>query len=191
MSDLNPKVFDDDVEQIAIRQGFGEGFLLAGRQDPNVVGLCADLTESTKMILFKKEFPERLIEVGVAEQNLASVASGMAMGKIPFISSYAMFSPGRNWEQIRTTICYNNANVKIAGSHAGVSVGPDGGSHQALEDIAITRVLPRMIVISLCDAIEARKAPLAAAKAIGPTYIRLARQKTAVITTEEAPFEIG
>ena len=191
MSDLNPKVFDDDVEQIAIRQGFGEGFLLAGRQDPNVVGLCADLTESTKMILFKKEFPERLIEVGVAEQNLASVASGMAMGKIPFISSYAMFSPGRNWEQIRTTICYNHANVKIAGSHAGVSVGPDGGSHQALEDIAITRVLPRMIVISLCDAIEARKAPLAAAKAIGPTYIRLARQKTAVITTEEAPFQIG
>ena len=191
MSDLNPKVFDDDVEQIAIRQGFGEGFLLAGRQDPNVVGLCAELTESTKMILFKKEFPERLIEVGVAEQNLASVASGMAMGKIPFISSYAMFSPGRNWEQIRTTICYNNANVKIAGSHAGVSVGPDGGSHQALEDIAITRVLPRMIVISPCDAIEARKAPLAAAKAIGPTYIRLARQKTAVITTEEAPFQIG
>ena len=191
MSDLNPKVFDDDVEQIAIRQGFGEGFLLAGRQDPNVVGLCAELTESTKMILFKKEFPERLIEVGVAEQNLASVASGMAMGKIPFISSYAMFSPGRNWEQIRTTICYNNANVKIAGSHAGVSVGPDGGSHQALEDIAITRVLPRMIVISPCDAIEARKATLAAAKVIWPTYIRLARQKTAVITTEEAPFQIG
>ena len=192
MSDLNPKVFDDDVEQIAIRQGFGEGFLLAGRQDVNVVGLCADLTESTKMILFKQEFPGRFIEVGVAEQNLASVASGMAaMGKIPFISSYAMFSPGRNWEQIRTTVCYNNANVKIAGSHAGVSVGPDGGSHQALEDIAITRVLPRMIVISPCDAIEARKATLAAAKVIGPTYIRLAREKTAVITTEEAPFEIG
>ena len=191
MSDLNPKVFDDDVEQIAIRQGFGEGFLLAGRQDPNVVGLCADLTESTKMILFKKEFPERLIEVGVAEQNLASVASGMAMGKIPFISSYAMFSPGRNWEQIRTTICYNNANVKIAGSHAGVSVGPDGGSHQALEDIAITRVLPRMIVISPCDAIEAKKATMAAAKVMGPTYIRLAREKTVVITTEEAPFQIG
>lgn len=192
MSDLNPKVFDDEVEQIAIRQGFGEGFLLAGRQDPNVVGLCADVTESTKMILFKKEFPERFIEVGVAEQNLASVASGMAaMGKIPFISSYAMFSPGRNWEQIRTTICYNNANVKIAGSHAGVSVGPDGGSHQALEDIAITRVLPRMIVISPCDAIEARKATIATAKVIGPAYIRLAREKTPVITTEEAPFEIG
>lgn len=192
MSSLNPKVFDSDVEQVAIRKGFGEGFLLAGRQDPNVVGLCADLTESTQMILFKKEFPERYVEVGVAEQNLASVASGMAaMGKVPFISSYAMFSPGRNWEQIRTTICYNNANVKIAGSHAGVSVGPDGGSHQALEDIALTRVLPRMIVISPCDAIEARKATVAAAKVIGPTYIRLAREKTPLITTEEAPFEIG
>jgi transketolase len=157
-----------------------------------VVGLCADLTDSTKMILFKKEFPERFIEVGVAEQNLASVASGMAaMGKIPFISSYAMFSPGRNWEQIRTTVCYNNANVKVAGSHAGVSVGPDGGSHQALEDIAITRVLPRMIVISPCDAIEAKKATIAAANVIGPAYIRLAREKTPVITTEETPFEIG
>ncbi len=192
MSDLNPKVFENTVEQIAIREGFGKGFLLAGRQNFNVVGLCADLTESTKMILFKKEFPKRFIEVGVAEQNLASVASGMAaMGKIPFISSYAMFSPGRNWEQIRTTICYNNANVKIAGSHAGVSVGPDGGSHQALEDIAITRALPRMIVISPCDAIEARKATVAAAKVVGPTYLRLAREKTPVITTEEAPFQIG
>jgi transketolase len=192
MSSLNPKVFDKDVEQVAIRTGFGEGFLFAGKEDPNVVGLCADLTESTKMNLFKEAFPERFVEVGVAEQNLASVASGMAaMGKIPFISSYAMFSPGRNWEQIRTTICYNNVNVKIAGSHAGVSVGPDGGTHQALEDIAITRVIPRMIVISPCDAIEAKKATLAAAKIVGPTYIRLARNKTPVITAEETPFEIG
>ncbi|HEY2799858.1 MAG TPA: transketolase C-terminal domain-containing protein [Chthoniobacterales bacterium] len=192
MSSLNPKVFDEDVEQIAIRTGFGEGFLLAGKENPNVVGLCADLTDSTKMSLFKELFPERFIEVGVAEQNLASVASGMAaMGKIPFISSYAMFSPGRNWEQIRTTICYNNVNVKIAGSHAGVSVGPDGGTHQALEDIAVTRVLPRMTVISPCDAIEAKKATVAAAKLVGPTYIRLAREKTPVITTEETPFEIG
>ena len=192
MSSLNPKVFDNDVEQVAIRTGFGEGFLLAGKDNPNVVGLCADLTESTKMNLFKEAFPERFFEVGVAEQNLASVASGMAaMGKVPFISSYAMFSPGRNWEQIRTTICYNNTNVKIAGSHAGVSVGPDGGTHQALEDLAITRVLPRMIVISPCDAIEARKATIAAARAVGPTYIRLAREKTPVITTEATPFEIG
>jgi transketolase len=192
MNSLNPKVFRDDVEQEAIRKGFGEGFLLAGKQNDQVVGLCADLTGSTRMSLFKDEFPDRFIEVGVAEQNLASVASGMAaMGKIPFISSYAMFSPGRNWEQIRTTICYNNVNVKIAGSHAGVSVGPDGGSHQALEDIAITRVLPRMTVISPCDANEAKKATVAAAKIVGPTYIRLAREKSPVVTTEKTPFKIG
>ena len=192
-SKLNPKLFQKDVEQVAIRKGFGEGLLLAGEKNPQVVGLCADLTESTQMHFFKKKFPERFVEIGVAEQNLASVASGMAaMGKIPFISSYAMFSPGRNWEQIRTTICYNcGMNVKIAGSHAGVSVGPDGGSHQALEDIALMRVLPLMTVISPCDAIEARKATMAAAEMNGPVYIRLARDKTPVITVEETPFEIG
>src|ERR1044071_3417793 len=142
---LNLKLFDKDIEQVAIRKGFGEGLLLAGEKDARIVGLCADLTESTQMHLFKKKYPERFVEIGVAEQNLASVASGMAaMGKIPFISSYAVFSPGRNWEQIRTTICYNNVPVKIAGSHAGVSVGPDGGTHQALEDLALMRVLPRM-----------------------------------------------
>lgn len=190
---LNSKLFDEDVEQVAIRKGFGEGLLLAGEKDERVVGLCADLTESTQMHLFKKKYPERFVEIGVAEQNLASVASGMAaMGKIPFISSYAVFSPGRNWEQIRTTICYNSgANVKIAGSHAGVSVGPDGGSHQALEDIALMRVLPRMTVISPCDAVEARKATIAAANMSGPVYLRLAREKTPVITVEETPFEIG
>ncbi len=144
------------------------------------------------MNLFAEKFPKRFVEIGVAEQNLVTVASGMAaMGKIPFVSSYAVFSPGRNWEQIRTTICYNNRPVKIAGSHAGVSVGPDGGSHQALEDMAITRVLPRMVVISPCDAIEAKKATMAAAKTDSPTYIRLAREKTPIITTEDTPFEIG
>jgi len=189
---LNPKIFDNDVEQVPIRKGFGEGLLAAGTADERVVGLCADLTESTQMHLFRNKFPHRFIEMGVAEQNLAGVASGMAaMGKIPFISSYAMFSPGRNWEQIRTTIAYNNVPVKIAGSHAGVSVGPDGGTHQAIEDIALTRVIPRMVVISPCDAIEARKATLAAAKTTDPTYIRLAREKTPIITTEETPFEIG
>jgi transketolase len=158
----------------------------------NVVGLCADLTDSTQMAAFKARFPTRFLEMGVAEQNMATVASGMAaMGKIPFISSYAMFSPGRNWEQIRTTIAYNNQPVKIAGSHTGVSVGPDGGSHQALEDIAITRVIPRMIVLSPCDAIEARKATIAAALTKTPVYIRLAREKTPIITTEFTPFEIG
>lgn len=189
---LNPKLFAPDVEQVPIRRGFGEGLVTAGEADERIVGLCADLTESTQMHLFRNRFPNRFIQIGVAEQNLASVASGMAaMGKIPFISSYAMFSPGRNWEQIRTTIAYNNVPVKIAGSHAGVSVGPDGGTHQALEDISLTRVIPRMIVISPCDAIEARKATIAAAKTDTPVYIRLSREKTPIITTEDTPFEIG
>lgn len=189
---LNPHVLDDDVEQVPIRSGFGDGLLIAADNNESIVGLCADLTESTKMHLFANKYPNRFIEVGVAEQNLASVASGMAaMGKIPFITSYAMFSPGRNWEQIRTTICYNDVPVKIAGSHAGVSVGPDGGTHQAIEDLAITRVLPNMVVLSPCDAIEAKKATIAAAKIKEPTYIRLAREKSPVITTEETPFKIG
>jgi transketolase len=189
---LDPKLFDTDVEQLPIRKGFGEGLLKAGEEDERVVGLCADLTESTQMHLFRDKFPNRFVQVGIGEQNLAAVGSGMAaMGKIPFITSYAMFSPGRNWEQIRTTICYNDQNVKIAGSHAGVSVGPDGGTHQAIEDIAITRVIPRMTVIVPCDSIEAKKATLAAAKMKGPVYIRLAREKTPVVTTEDTPFEIG
>ncbi len=191
-SKLNPKIFDKKVEQVPIRNGFGEGLLEAGEKDKNVVGLCADLKESTKMNLFADEFPDRFVEIGVAEQNLASVASGMAaMGKIPFISSYAMFSPGRNWEQIRTTICYNDRPVIIVGSHAGVSVGPDGGTHQAIEDMAITRVIPNMVVFSPCDHIEAKKVTLASAKLGKPAYIRLAREKTPVITTADTPFEVG
>ncbi|OHA83292.1 MAG: transketolase [Candidatus Yonathbacteria bacterium RIFCSPLOWO2_01_FULL_47_33b] len=189
---LNPKLFDADVEQAPIRQGFGEGLLEAGRADERVVAMCCDLTESTKMDAFAKEFPQRFFEMGIMEQSAASVASGMAaMGKIPFVSSYAMFSPGRNWEQIRTTICYNDRPVKIVGSHAGVSVGPDGGTHQAVEDIALTRVIPRMVVITPCDSIEAKKATLAMAKTSSPTYIRLAREKTPIITTVDTPFEIG
>lgn len=191
---LNPKIFENDCEQVPIRKGFGEGLLKVGESDSSAVALCADLTDSTQMNLFKTKYPNRFIEMGVAEQNLASVASGMAsIGKLPFISSYAMFSPGRNWEQIRTTICYNNRKVIIAGSHAGVSVGPDGGTHQAIEDIALTRVIPNMIVVSPCDAIEARKATIALAqsKVKSPSYIRLAREKTPIITTEETPFEIG
>lgn len=189
---LNPKLFDTDIEQAPIRAGFGEGLVIAGRADERVVAMCCDLTESTKMDAFAKEFPNRFFEMGIMEQSSASVASGMAaMGKIPFISSYAMFSPGRNWEQIRTTICYNDRPVKIAGSHAGVSVGPDGGTHQAVEDIAITRVIPNMAVITPCDSIEAKKATIACAKTNTPTYIRLAREKTPIITTEDTPFEIG
>lgn len=189
---LNTKVFDADVELSLIRKGFGEGLLQAGKMNENVVGLCADLTESTKMDLFAKEFPNRFVEIGVAEQNLATVASGMAaMGKIPFISSYAMFSPGRNWEQVRTTIAYNDRKVIIVGSHAGVSVGPDGGTHQAIEDIALMRVIPNMCVITPCDAIEAFKATIATLDWSTPIYIRLAREKTPIITTAETPFEIG
>jgi transketolase len=189
---LNEKMFDKDVEQVPTRKGFGEGLLAAGEADKNVVALCADLTGSTMMNMFSEKFPERFIQIGVAEQNLVTVASGMAaMGKIPFTSSYAMFSPGRSWEQIRTTICYNDRKVVIVGSHAGVSVGPDGGTHQAIEDIAITRVIPNMVVLYPCDAIEAKKATIACAKTKEPTYIRLAREKTPLITTADTPFEIG
>lgn len=185
-------MFDEAVERVPLRNGFGEGLVEAARADKNVVGLCADLTESTRMEAFKKEFPERFVEMGVAEQNLAVIASGMAaMEKVPFITSYAMFSPGRNWEQIRTTICYNDRPVKIVGSHAGVSVGPDGGTHQAIEDMAIMRVIPRMVVIAPCDTHEARKATVALAKNGSPTYLRLAREKTPIMTTADTPFEIG
>ncbi len=189
---LNIKLFDADVEKISTRVGFGEGLVLAADADKNVVGLCADLNESTQMNLFARKYPERFVQVGVAEQNLVTVASGMAaMGKIPFVSSYAIFSPGRNWEQIRTTIALNDRAVKIVSSHAGVSVGADGGSHQALEDIALMRVLPNMVVLSPCDAIEAKKATIEAAKNGKPTYIRLAREKTPIITTKETPLEMG
>lgn len=188
---LRPDVFDAK-EQAPTRSGFGDGLVEAADFDPRVVALCADLTESTRMEAFKKKYPERFIEVGVAEQNLAALASGMAAyGKIPFITSYATFSPGRNNEQIRTTISINNMPVKIIGSHAGVSVGPDGATHQALEDIALMRVQPRMTVISPCDAEEARKATMAAARHDGPVYIRLAREKSPLMTTTETPFEIG
>jgi transketolase len=189
---LSTKISDKDVEQLPTRNGYGEGLVEAGRHDERVVALCADLTESTRTDAFKKEFPERFIEIGVAEQLLVTVASGMAnYGKIPFVASYAAFSPGRNWEQIRTTIALNNVPVKIAGHHAGISVGPDGATHQMLEDIAIMRAMPNMIVVYPCDAIEAKKTVIAAAKNGKPTYLRFAREKTPVVTTDESPFEIG
>ena len=177
--------------QLPTRMGFGDGLVIAGKNDPNVVALCADLTESTRMSLFKKEFPDRFIQMGIYEQALVSVSAGLALaGKIPFLSSYAMFSPGRSWEQVRTA-CLSQTNIKIIGSHAGVSVGPDGATHQALEDMAITRCIPELIVINPCDAIEARKATIAAAKTVGAVYIRLAREKTPVMTADDTPFEIG
>ncbi len=189
---LTPKLFDADVEQKPTRDGYGDGLVLAGDHNPNVVALCADLTESTRAEAFAKKYPERFFEVGVAEQNMATIAAGLGIsGKIPFISSYAAFSPGRNYEQIRTTIAYNDSNVKIAGHHAGISVGPDGATHQMTEDIAIMRAMPNMRVFVPCDAIEAKKATLTAAKLWGPTYLRFGREKSAVITTEATPFTPG
>jgi len=189
---LNNKIFDADVEQRATREGYGEGLLIAGAENPNVVVLCADLTESTRSEAFSKKFPDRFFEMGVAEQNMAAVAAGLGVsGKIPFVSSYSTFSPGRNWEQIRTTICYNDSNVKIAAHHAGLMTGPDGATHQNNEDIAIMRVLPNMRVFVPCDALEAKKATIAAAKITGPVFIRFSREKSPVLTTEETPFVPG
>jgi transketolase len=189
---LNSKIFEQDIEEAPTRDGYGTGLVAAGDANPNVVALCADLTESTRVEAFAKKFPERFFELGVAEQNMAAVAAGLGVtGKIPFIASYATFSPGRNWEQIRTTIAYNDANVKIAGHHAGISVGPDGATHQATEDIAIMRALPNMKVIVPCDAVEARKATLASAQVWGPVYLRFQREKTPIMTTDETPFIPG
>ncbi|MEK7109315.1 MAG: transketolase C-terminal domain-containing protein, partial [Patescibacteria group bacterium] len=190
---LNPDAkIKESKAMEATRDGFGKALLELGESNPQVVVLCADLAESTRVLPFKEKYPGRYIELGVAEQNLATVAAGLAnYGKIPFITSYATFSPGRNNEQIRTTIALNNVPVKIAGSHAGLSVGPDGATHQALEDIALTRVLPNMVVVSPCDSEEARKATLAVAAHPGPAYLRLGRAATPVMTTAETPFELG
>ncbi len=189
---LNNKLFSKEVDQIATRQGYGEGLVEAGEKDEKVVVLCADLTESTRSLLFKEKFPERFIEVGVAEQGMATVAAGFAnYGKVPFISSYAAFSPGRNWEQIRTTIALNDVPVKIAGAHAGLTVGPDGATHQMLEDMALMRAMPNMTVIVPADSIEAKKATVAAAKNGKPTYLRFAREKTPIMTSKGTPFSIG
>lgn len=189
---LNQNLFTDKVEKVPNRNGYGDGLKEAGTLDERVVALCADLTASTKTDVFANAFPDRFIQMGIGEQSMASVASGMAaMGKVPFIASYAMFSPGRSWEQVRTTIAYNGANVKIIGAHSGISVGPDGATHQAIEDMAIMRVIPRMVVIAPCDVHEAKRATLAAAKYCGPVYIRIARDATGVVTTSDTPFEIG
>ncbi|MDA2918753.1 transketolase family protein [Desulfobacterota bacterium AH_259_B03_O07] len=182
----------DDPDQVPQRNGYGDGVVEAGEKNKNIVVLCCDLTESTRSLAFKKAFPERFVEMGIAEQNMAGIAAGMAFsGKIPYIASYATFSPGRNWDQIRVSICYSMANVKIMGAHAGISVGPDGATHQALEDIAITRCLPNMMVIVPCDYWEAKKATIAISETNGPVYMRFGREKVPVVTTEKTPFEVG
>ncbi len=186
---LNEKMFDEKVEKDATRSGYGAGLMVLGEQDPNVVVLSADLTESTKADGFAKKWPERFFEMGVAEQNMAAVAAGLGVsGKTAFISSYATFSPGKNWETIRTTIVYNESNVKIAGHHAGVMTGPDGATHQATEDIASVRPWPGIKIFVPCDAIEGKKATVAAGKHVGPVYLRFSRDKTPIMTTEATPF---
>ncbi len=184
----------DNVSQPhkATRDGYGEGVVKAGRKNRNVVVLTADLAESTRSRLFAQEFPDRFIEVGVAEQNLMGIGAGLALaGKVPFVASYAVFSPGRSWDQLRVSVCYSQANVKIIGGHTGLTVGEDGATHQALEDIAMTRVLPNLTVIYPCDALEAEKATVASAEYVGPVYIRLSRFPSPLITTRDTPFEVG
>lgn len=189
---LNPSIGSDKIEQKATRDGFGEALVYLGQTNPNVVALTADLKESTRVEEFSKQFPERFIECGVAEQNMMGVAAGLsAVGKIPFVASYATFSPGRNWDQLRVSVCYSERNVKIVGAHTGVSVGPDGATHQALEDIALTRVLPNLTVIQPIDNAESYKATVASGFHPGPVYLRLTREKTPIITTEDSPFTLG
>lgn len=192
MSDLHLVSLDDEVKKDAIRAGFGRGLVKAGELDASVVAACADLTGSVKMDGFAKAYPDRFIQIGIGEQNLATVGAGLALaGKIPFVASYAAFSPGRNWEQIKTTACLNEIPVKIVGGHAGLYTGPDGATHQMLEDIALMRVMPGMVVICPCDAVEAEKATLAMAKDKRPNYLRMSRENTPIVTTEKTPFEIG
>ncbi len=182
----------DKLEQKPTRDGYGKGLVELGKKNPDIIVLGADLTSSTRCNWFREEFPDRFIQVGIAEQNLVGIAAGLSLvGKVPFASTYAVFCPGRNWDQIRISVAYNQANVKLTGAHSGVSVGPDGATHQALEDIAITRSLPNMTVLAPCDMIETKKATIAAGEMKGPVYLRFAREATPVFTTEKTPFQIG
>ena len=181
-----------ELKSLPTRNGFGEGLIEAGGRNKNVLAICADLAESTRMEGFKKAHPAQYLEIGVAEQMLVAMAGGLAaVGKTPWIASYAMFNPGRSWEQVRTIMALNETNVKIAGAHAGVSVGPDGATHQAIEDIAIMRVIPHMTVVVPCDSVQTKKATIALSERFGPVYLRFAREKSAVVTTDATPFEVG
>jgi len=183
---------EKELPRKATRYGWGEGMVELGKRNPNVVVLGADLTSSTTAHLFKNEFPDRFISFGIAEQNMTAAAGGLAIaGKVPFVSTYAVFSSGRSWDQLRTTVCYSNLNVKIGGAHGGVSVGPDGATHQGLEDLAITRCIPNLTVLSPCDYIEAKKATIAGGELVGPVYIRFGREPMPIVTDEETPFKIG
>lgn len=174
------------------RSGFGEGLVEAGKENENVVALCADLTPSVRMDLFKKEFPNRFIECGIAEANMISIASGMALsGKVPFVGSFAAFSTGRVYDQIRQSVAYSDTNVKIAGSHSGITLGEDGATHQILEDIGLMKMLPNMVVINPCDHNQTKQATIAAARYKGPVYLRYGRPKVPTFIPEDMPFEIG
>lgn len=180
------------LDMTPTRNGYGEGIVEAAKKDDSIVVLCCDLTESTRSHWFAEKFPKRFLQVGIAEQNMAGVSAGLALeGKTVFCASFAVFNPGRNWDQVRVSICYNNANVKIIGSHSGLSNGPDGATHQALEDIAVVRALPNLTILAPCDYNEAKKATIAASKINGPVYLRLARNNTPVFTTSKTPFKIG
>lgn len=175
-----------------VRAGFGQGLVQAAQANSQVIALCADLTTSVGMGQFQDQFPGRFVQVGVAEQNLVTLAAGFAQaGKIPFAASYAAFSPGRNWEQIRTTICLNNQPVKVIGSHAGLNVGPDGATHQMLEDIALMRVLPRMVVLAPGDETEAAALTQLMAASNQPSYMRMPRQASRVFMAADTAFAIG
>ena len=185
-------MLNTDTDLKSTRNAFGEALVELGKENPNIVVVSADLAESTRILLFAKKFPDRFIEVGVAEQNMASVAVGLALaGKTPIIASFGVFSPGRNWDQIRIGICYNNVNVKIVATHTGLSASEDGATHQALEDIALTRVLPNMTVLSPCDYYETKKVVKEAFLIQGPVYIRLGRAGTPLVTGPQTKFELG
>lgn len=174
------------------RDGFGAGLVAAAELYPGLVGLCADVTESVRMADFAARYPDRFVEVGVAEQNLVGVAAGMALGgKTPFAASYAVFNPGRSWDQFRVSVCYSNLNVKLVGGHAGLNVGPDGATHQALEDLALTLSLPNVTVVVPADAYEAYQATIAIAGQVGPSYLRLARDKCPDVTSKNGSFTLG
>lgn len=181
------------MKKVPMRDGYGKALLeLCAQPDSKVMVLDADVAKSTRTVWIRDQYPEHFMDMGIAEQDMVGTAAGLALGgMIPFCSTYAVFLAGRAWDQIRTTVCYNNLNVKLGGAHAGISVGPDGATHQALEDVALTRVLPNMTVIVPCDAEETRKATLAMARREGPCYVRFGREAVPVITDENTEFEIG
>lgn len=192
MLKINTKIDLNNPELKLTREGYGHGLVQAGEENKNVVALGADITSSVKVDMFRDKFPERFFNIGIAEQNQMGVAAGMSLaGKVPFVTNYGVFLAGRAWDQIRTTVCYSNLNVKLGGAHGGISVGPDGATHQALEEISIMRCLPNMRVVVPADYHETKKATIAAAKTYGPIYIRFGRENVPVITDEETPFEIG